>query len=459
MDDIHTHQLFTSVPPVVSSLCSTPPTTTMDLLCSAYADEDEEEEVEHHPNPSPFQFPLPSKRKQRSHEEEEVYSQHHHHDSSSPSVIPTQGRYVSKRERAVLSFSSSSSSSPSPTPIPPPPPPSSPSPVVGSLAAPSRCQTKAAAAASKVSGKRSVVLTGHTNAVNSIQWSLTHAHLLASAGMDQTVHVWNVWNQGQEKARVFRNHNAAIKDVRWSPRGLFLLSCGYDCSSRLVDVEKGTESNLFKEDQVVESVRFHPKDSNLFLSGGSKGFLRLWDTRTSKVAHQYLKGLGPILDIEFSVDGKHFLSSTDTSRSNISENSIIVWDVSRQIPLSNQVYVEAYTCPCVRYHPSDACFVAQSNGNYIAIFSARPPFKLDKYKRYEKHGVWGFPVKCNFSSDGKELASGSSDGCIYLYNYRSSELVRKIKAFEEACVDVAYHPLVPNVIAACSWTGEVSIFE
>lgn len=121
--------------------------------------------------------------------------------------------------------------------------------------------------------------------------------------------------------------------------------------------------------------------------------------------------------------------------------------------------MEAYTCPCVRRHPFDPFFVAQSNANYIAIFSSSPPFKLDKYKRYENHGVSGFPIKCNFSLDGEKLASGSSDGSIYLYNYRSSKLVGKIKAYEEACIDVAFHPIMPNVIASCSWNGDVSIFE
>lgn len=126
---------------------------------------------------------------------------------------------------------------------------------------------------------------------------------------------------------------------------------------------------------------------------------------------------------------------------------------------SYQVYVEAYTCPCIRYHPFDSCFVAQSNGNYIAIFSSRPPFKLDKYKRYEKHGVSGFPIKCNFSLDGEKLASGSSDGCIYFYSYRTSELLMKIKAYEQACIDVVFHPVLPNVIASCCWNGDVSVFE
>lgn len=284
------------------------------------------------------------------------------------------------------------------------------------------------------------------------------ANLLASAGMDHTICIWNVWSRFQKKSRVFNFHNGAVKDVKWSDQGLTILSCGYDCSSKLIDVEKGIETQTFKEDQVVGVVKFHPDNSNLFLSGGSKGKLRLYDIRTGKAVHQYLRGLGPILDVEFAKNGKQFISSTDISGSNISENAIIVWDIAREVPLSNQVYGEAYTCPCIRSHPFDPYFVAQSNGNYIAIFSSNPPFKLDKYKRYESHKVSGFPIKCNFSLDGEKLVSGSSDGSIYFYNSRSTELVQKLKAYENACIDVVFHPTLPNVIASCSWNGDVSVF-
>lgn len=163
------------------------------------------------------------------------------------------------------------------------------------------------------------------------------AHLLASAGMDQTVFIWNVWAKDQPKARVMNYHKAAIKDVKWCPQGLSLLSCSYDCTVRLVDVNKGTVVSTFEENQAVGSIRFHPKDCNLFLAGGLKGSLRLWDIRAGKVVHEYIRDLGPILDIEFSVDGQHFVSSSDVSGSNLSENAIIVWDVRRQVPLSNQV--------------------------------------------------------------------------------------------------------------------------
>lgn len=133
--------------------------------------------------------------------------------------------------------------------------------------------------------------------------------------------------------------------------------------------------------------------------------------------------------------------------------------VSTLIHFPFQVYVEAFTCPCIRFHPLGPYFIAQSNGNYIAIFSSKSPFKLDKYKRYQGHGVHGFPIKCNFSSDGNMVASGSSDGFIYFYDSKSSQLIRKMKAHEQASIDVAFHPIIPNVIATCGWDGQVLLFE
>lgn len=155
--------------------------------------------------------------------------------------------------------------------------------------------------------------------------------------MDHTVCIWNVWSGDQKIARVLCFHNAAVKDVKWSPQGLSVLSCGFDSSSRLIDVEKGMETQIFKEDQLVGVVKFHPNNVNLFLSGGSRGLVKLWDIRSGKTVHEFIRGQDPILDVEFTNHGKEIISSCDVSQSNVSENSIIVWDVSRQVPLSNQV--------------------------------------------------------------------------------------------------------------------------
>ncbi|KAI9079183.1 hypothetical protein K1719_038909 [Acacia pycnantha] len=423
----------------------------MDLLCDAYgnaSDDDQDQPKRRKLAPSSSNPPKP-------------YLPPINHCSQLQTQSSLPGRYISKRQRALLGVN----------PTVPNPTPALVSPSValsGSILETELPPNILSLLRNKARGQQnlnliperlSVALSGHTKAVNAIQWSPTHAHLLASAGMDHLVCIWNVWNRDQKKARVLNFHNAAVKDVKWSQQGHSLLSCGYDCKSRLIDIEKGFETQVFSEDQIVGVIKFHPDNSNLFLSGGSKGHIRLWDIRTGKVVHSFNRNLGPILDLEFTISGKQFISSSDVSGSNVSENSIIVWDVSRQVPLSSQVYVEAYTCPCVRRHPYESTFVAQSNGNYIAIFTSNPPFRLNKYKRYQSHGVSGFPIKCNFSLDGKRLASGSSDGCIYLYDYQSSNIVQKIKTSDQACIDVAFHPVIPNAVASCSWDGSISVFE
>nr|XP_048323539.1 WD repeat-containing protein 25-like [Ziziphus jujuba var. spinosa] len=435
----------------------------MDLICNAYSNDSDEEQGDQ----PKFQksFTTPSSKRPKLQNPTPLTRPHQALPTSnhSPAIrtdAQLPGKYVSKRERALLGS----------LPVAPDPEklPTSQVSVFGTtsdlnirgdILSLLRSKTKDRAQLAQISERMSVSLCSHTKAVNALHWSPTHAHLLASAGMDHTICIWNVWSSEQKIARVLRFHNAAVKDVKWSQQGFSVLSCGFDSSSRLIDVESGVETQIFKEDQMVGVVKFHPYNFNLFLSGGSRGWAKLWDVRSGKVVHEFFRGHDPILDVEFSTNGKQIISSCDITGSNISENSITVWDVSRQVPLSNQVYVEAYTCPCVRYHPFDPHFVAQSNGNYIAIFSSSPPYKLNKYKRYESHGVSGFPIKCSFSLDGEKLVSGSSDGSMYFYDYKSSKLVKKIKAHEQACIDIAVHPILTNVIASCSWNGEVSVFE
>ena len=48
--------------------------------------------------------------------------------------------------------------------------------------------------------------------------------------------------------------------------------------------------------------------------------------------------------------------------------------------MSNQVYLETYTCSCVRKHPKEDIFVAQSAANYIALFQSTKPYRMNRRK-------------------------------------------------------------------------------
>lgn len=48
---------------------------------------------------------------------------------------------------------------------------------------------------------------------------------------------------------------------------------------------------------------------------------------------------------------------------------------------------ERYTCPSLALHPLEETFVAQTNGDYMAVFSSQKPYKMNKRRRYEGHKV------------------------------------------------------------------------
>lgn len=55
--------------------------------------------------------------------------------------------------------------------------------------------------------------------------------------------------------------------------------------------------------------------------------------------------------------------------------------------LSPAVSQERYTCPSLTLHPREPVFLAQTNGNYLALFSAVWPYRMSRRRRYEGHKV------------------------------------------------------------------------
>lgn len=57
------------------------------------------------------------------------------------------------------------------------------------------------------------------------------------------------------------------------------------------------------------------------------------------------------------------------------------------IPLWSFLSQERYTCPSLALHPREPVFLAQTNGNYLALFSSVWPYRMSRRRRYEGHKV------------------------------------------------------------------------
>ncbi|XP_032547853.1 WD repeat-containing protein 25 isoform X1 [Chiroxiphia lanceolata] len=303
-------------------------------------------------------------------------------------------------------------------------------------------------------------MSKHSGPVNEIQWCPVReqSHMLLSASMDKTVKVWDAVDTGC-CLKTYSCHSCAVRAAQWSSCGRRILSGGFDSTLHLTDVETGKQIFSSKTEFRISALKFHPTESNIFLCGGFSPEVKAWDIRTSKVLRVYKAAVQQTLDILFLPEGREFLTSTDAVSRDSADRTIIAWDFQSSAKISNQIFHERYTCPSLSLHPKESVFVAQTNGNYMALFSAQRPYRINKKKRYEGHKVEGFAVGCEFSPDGTLLVTGSSDGKVFFYNYHTSRIIRTLSAHKEACVSAIFHPVLPSLLATCDWAGEIKIWQ
>ncbi|KAM5273056.1 WD repeat-containing protein 25 [Ctenodactylus gundi] len=303
-------------------------------------------------------------------------------------------------------------------------------------------------------------LRGHKGPVNSIQWCpvWSKSHMLLSTSMDKTFKVWNAVDSGH-CLQTYRVHSEAVRAARWAPCGRRILSGGFDFALHLTDLETGTQLFTGKSDFRITTLKFHPKDHNVFLCGGFSSEIKAWDIRTGKVVKGYKATIQQTLDILFLQEGSEFLSSTDASTRDSADRTIIAWDFRTSAKISNQIFHERYTCPSLALHPREPVFLAQTNGNYLALFSAVWPYRMSRRRRYEGHKVEGYAVGCECSPCGELLATGSADGRILMFSFRTASRACTLQGHRQACIGTSYHPVLPSVLGTCSWEGDIKIWH
>ncbi|XP_038193008.1 WD repeat-containing protein 25 isoform X3 [Arvicola amphibius] len=303
-------------------------------------------------------------------------------------------------------------------------------------------------------------LRGHRGPVNSIQWCpvFCKSHMLLSASMDKTFKVWNAVDSGH-CLQTYSVHSEAVRAARWSPCGRRILSGGFDFALHLTDLETGTQVFSGQSGFRITTLKFHPKDHNVFLCGGFSSEIKAWDMRTGKVVKGYKATIQQTLDILFLQEGSEFLSSTDASTRDSADRTIIAWDFRTAAKISNQIFHERYTCPSLALHPREPVFLAQTNGNYLALFSSVWPYRMSRRRRYEGHKVEGYAVGCECSPCGDLLVTGSADGRVLMFSFRTASRACTLQGHAQACLGTTYHPVLPSVLGTCSWGGDIKIWH
>jgi len=274
-------------------------------------------------------------------------------------------------------------------------------------------------------------LQGHNDAVQSVSFS-PNGTMLASAGYDNTVKLWNV--EGNPKKPISLPHNEPVFSVSFSPDSKTIASASFDKTVKLWNRDGTPKGSPLLHSNRVYAVAFNPKGDKI-ATGDRNGTVTIWDLKENKKnefknAHNRIIG-----SLSFSPDGS-LLATASQDRTvkiwNIDANGII--KNRQRLPHSDIVDVDS---------------VSFSRNGEIATASMNGKVKLWKADGSFLRELTGKSIftSVTFSHDGKIIAAGRLDGKVQLWDTSGKE-IRTLEGHTERVNSVSFSPNGKTIASA-----------
>ena len=191
-------------------------------------------------------------------------------------------------------------------------------------------------------------LLKHGSNVQTVAYSPVNPFLIASAGDNGEIKLWNLRN---DTVVTLGHHQDTVNSIAFSPDGILLASGGDDYVLKLWNVIH--KHHIATRDHItdrtrsqVKAVTFSP-DGKMIATGGRHA--KLWDTYTRNQIVTF-KHHDWVWAVDFSSDGK--LLATGDNRGQVN-----VWDLQSQQAVT-QLYADSDSVYTVQFSPDDQILAA-----------------------------------------------------------------------------------------------------
>jgi WD40 repeat protein len=207
--------------------------------------------------------------------------------------------------------------------------------------------------------------------------------------------------------QTMRGHTNLVRGVVHLPSGRRIITCSYDCSLRLWDLESGAQiGNDWRDERDkagVSTIALSP-NGNTVASGSSDGMVKLWDVKTGKVVAKWTGHSGLVWRVCWNASG-------DCVASGSNDGTARVWDVVSGNIILGPIKTGHQNVYAVIYSPDTTKIVTGGfNENAIKIWDAKTGELLSTVKH--EHSVWSLA----WTSNQKKLISRSSDGLVRIFD-------------------------------------------
>jgi pre-mRNA-processing factor 17 len=292
---------------------------------------------------------------------------------------------------------------------------------------------------------------GHSKGVSVIRLAPEYGHLMLSGSHDATVKIWEVYDK-KRCVQTWNAHEKGVKDANFSHDRNKVISCGYDKHTRIFDTETGDCIGDFTKRQTPYCCVFVPNDSNVFLVGQSDKKVIQWDMRTGKTVQEYDRHLGAVNTITFIDELNRFVTTSD-------DKSIRVWDYGMSAEQKYIAEPHMHAIAHVTKSYDGNWLLCQSADNQVIVYSIKDKFRVNRKKTFKGHNTAGYGVGVTLSPDGRWVGSGTSDGSLVFWDWKSTNIYKKMPAHSQVAVGVVWHPIEPSKVVSCSWDGTIKLWD
>ncbi|KAG2346304.1 WD40 repeat-like protein [Suillus weaverae] len=251
--------------------------------------------------------------------------------------------------------------------------------------------------------------------------------------------------------KTMRGHTSYVSGVAHLPGEQRIITCSFDGSLRLWDLESGAQIGGKWQDEedeaAVRTMALSPNGKTL-ASGSQDGTVRLWDVETGKVVVKWKGHTEFVESVCWSPNGERVVSGS------CPDGTARVWDVESEEPVEglNPIKTGHIHVYAVSYSP-EATMIATGGFNGIEIWDAKTGKRLNKIKDYDDI------CSLAWTSDEKKLiAALGISYSIRIFNTATWQPIAVLKGHAHVVHSIT---LFPNdrLLASTSYDGTARLWN